>query len=47
MKYSIFSKFPINSKDEIDDRAIVKKMKQQNVKAAYDYDNELRTDKRS
>lgn len=33
------SKFPINSKDELDHFQIIKKMKEQNVKAAYDYEN--------
>lgn len=37
----------INSKDQLDHAAIIKKMKQHNVKAAYDYDNQLRTDKRT
>ena len=35
----LFSKIPINSKDELEQTAIIKKMKEDNVKVAYDYEN--------
>lgn len=36
---SLCSKIPINAKDELERASVVKKMKEQNVKAAYDYES--------